>query len=133
MAIKDLKTTVQLSLNETNAIGANGTTVGADFDTAEFLSVTFGLSSTAYTDGTHTLALQESDDDVTYTTVPAAKLIGSLPAITSVTAALEVIETVGVFSNMRYIRPSIVSTGVTTGATVQILQIAGFERMASDA
>ena len=131
MAIQDLKTTIEVSLNETNAIGANGTTVGADFDTAAYLTVTFALMCTAYTDGTHTLTLDESDDDVTYTAVPAAKLIGSLPAITSVTAALEVIDTVGVFSNMRYIRPSIVSTGVTTGATVQIVQLAGLERMPS--
>jgi hypothetical protein len=134
MAIKDLKSTIDLVLNATVAVSATGSEDGGAVDTSNFLTLTFGLDCTAYTDGTHTLSLLESDDNgVTdaYAAVPAAALIGSYPSITAATADGASMGTVGLFSNKKWVKPVIVSTGVTTGATIEIVQINGLERMHS--
>jgi len=126
MAVRDQVTKFDGYQGDYAAISANTTTVGAIFDTADFeLGFSVLLSCPAWTDGTYTLKLEESDDSgmAGAVDVPAAKLIGSLPAVSAETADGGLLGKVGVFSNLRYIRVSIVSTGVTTGATVNITVI----------
>lgn len=100
----------------------NSTTAGATFDTADFeLGFSVLLSAPAWTDGTYTLKLEESDDAgmAGAVDIPAEKLIGSLPAVSAATVDGAALGKVGVFSNLRYIRVSVVSTGVTLGAFIR--------------
>ena len=125
MAIKDNKTITIATLNKSLAIVSNTTTNGTDVDTTSFLAVSYGLDCRIRTDGTYTLALLHSDDDGAtdaYAAIPAANLIGSYPSLTGVTAAEGVIGTVGVFGAKKWIRPTVVSTSVTTGGTVAVTQ-----------
>lgn len=57
----------------------NGTAV----DLTGYNSATFVVDAGAWTDGTHTLKAQESDDNSTWTDVAAEDLNGSFTAITS--------------------------------------------------
>ena len=53
--------------------------------------------------------------------IPAAKLIGSLPVVAAQTVNGVALGKVGVFSNLRYIRVSIVSTAfAASGATIAV-------------
>ena len=80
------------------------------------------LSAPVWVDGTYTLKLEESDDSgmAGAVDIPAAKLIGSLPAVAAATVDGAALGKVGVFSNLRYIRVSIVSTAfAASGATIR--------------
>ena len=84
-----------------------------------------------YTDGTYTPLLEE-DDDIgfgTATVVPADKIIGTTAgaAISGAQANGDVLPSIGVFSNKRYLRLSFVSTGTTTGATIAAIYQGGTE------
>lgn len=134
MATRDLKTTVQVSVNKHATISTSTTTNGTAVDTVGFLTLTYALTIPSRTDGTYALVLLQSDDDgVTdaYAAIPAANLIGSLPSLSAATTDGAAASTVGVFGNKRYVKPTIVSTSVTTGATAQVIQIAGLESIAS--
>lgn len=85
---------------------ANGTGV----DLANFDSATAVLVVGTITDGTHTPALQESDDNSTFTAVAAADLIGSLSVLASNTN-----QRVGYRGVKRYVRVAVTVAGATTG------------------
>lgn len=116
---------------EPQAISSNTTTTGAIIDTADFdMGIYFAVDIYAYTDGTFTLKIEDGDDsglsdaaDVSTTQL----VYGSLPALTAAIAEGGILAKEGIHSTKRYVRASIVSTGVTTGASVQVLAIAGAE------
>lgn len=72
------------------------------------------------TDGTHTPKLQESDDDVTYTDVAAADLIGSFANLAS-----NVNQRVGYIGAKRYVRAVSTVAGATTGGVYGALIVRG--------
>lgn len=124
MAVQDIRSNLKQSLGIYGAIASNTTTVGAIFDTADYeLGLMFGMAATAYTDGTYDLLIEESDDAgmAGATTVMGDQLIGSLPSVTAAVSNGDDLATVGVISNKRYIRVSVVSTGTTTGATLLVI------------
>jgi len=106
------------------AIASDTTTVGAIFDTADYeLGFSVLLSAPVWVDGTYTLKLEESDasDMAGAVDIPAVKLIGALPVVAAATVNGVALGKIGVFSNLRYIRVSIVSTDfAATGATIQV-------------
>ncbi len=123
MAIHDIKN----NLTQFNALSAviasDTTTAGAIFDTADYeLGFMVGLFAAAYTDGTYTVLIEESDDSGMSgaVTVSSDKIIGTQAdlTVTAVAATGDRIPTVGVFSNLRYVRVSVVSVSTTTGATI---------------
>lgn len=123
MPIADIRSDLDSRILLNAAISTDTTTVGAILDTANFdLGVMLSVLCTAYTDGTYTLLLEESDDSgmAGATTVTTEQLIGSLPALSALTANNVQAETVGFFSTKRYIRVSIVSTATTTGASILV-------------
>ena len=61
------------------------------------------------TNGTHTLKVEESDNDSDWTDVPANRLFGTLPAVTTATDD-RVLEQ-GVITEKRYIRAYVTVTG----------------------
>lgn len=128
MAIKE-KATKQIVINalEPQVIGSNTTTTGAivdmaDYDNGIYFAVDVGL----FTDGVYTLKLEDGDDSglSDAADIPAAQLVyGSLPAPAAAIAEGAALPKEGIFGNKRYVRASIVSTGVTTGATVSVKAI----------
>lgn len=108
------------------ALDGNETNAGAIFDSADFDGgVSFGCLITAYTDGAHAIIIHEGDDSglSDAALVGATKLIGALPSYSAIHANGGVVQMVGVHSTKRYLRASIVSTGVTTGAVGSIFAL----------
>lgn len=108
------------------ALDGNETNAGSILDTADFdAGVSFGCLITAYTDGDHAIIIHEGDDSglSDAAVVGAEKLIGALPSYDAIHANGDVVQMVGVHSTKRYLRASIVSTGVTTGATGSIFSL----------
>lgn len=127
MAVKDNVSALQFTKNDEISVSGNGTVEGNSIDTAHFEEgVCVFAYCTAYTDGTHNLSFTESDDNVTFTAVPAEKLIGS-GSVGAASAEGAALAKVGVFSNARYVKPAVVSTGVTTGATIDIFAVKSAE------
>lgn len=82
--------------------------LGYEAATVEFV---FG----AWTDGTHTGVIEESDDDGTYTAVASGDLIGDLPVVDAADED-NVVHTVGYRGHKRYIRAGGTVASATTGA-----------------
>ena len=104
------------------AIGTNTTTVGSIIDTADYdMGVAFFADVTAYTDGTYTFLFEDGDDSglSDAATVSTDKIIGSAVSLTAVTSGAFAGN--GLHSTKRYVRMSVVSTGTTTGATINAI------------
>ena len=123
MATKDINTILDVS-NAFNAavINSDTDTDGEFIDTKGFYGLTFAVESTAYTDGTYTLQVLESDTAAAPDfTVTAADFVIGAGSITAVDTPAKI----GYVGKKRYARIRIVSTGVTTGATLTALAIRG--------
>lgn len=98
---------------------ANGAGVDlAGYDSA-FLLVHFG----AWTDGTWTPKMQESDDNAAFTDVAAADLQGSFTAVSG-TAGQNTVQRVGYIGAKRYVRGVLTGTG-TTGVNAGMTVVRG--------
>ena len=106
-------------------ISSNTTTAGAIIDTQAFNTHLFAIRSSARTDGTFTPLVQEGDasDLSDAADVADADLVGT-EAGAAITAANKSAK-VGYKGSKRYIRLSIVSTSVTSGAHLSALCIQG--------
>jgi len=121
MAKFDLKSKLAAFRAGGLAITSDTSTASMSFDTADYdLGVMFTVAATDYTDGNYQLVLQESDDDIVFTDVPVEKIIGSADDITAATANGGTLSRLGLFSNDRYVRVNVVSTGVSTGANLEV-------------
>lgn len=118
MSIRDGVSSRQSDLIQIAAVSGNGTIDGESIDTQDFDEVAFYAAATAWVDGAHALNIQESDDDITFTDVAAAQIIGTEPVLGAATAEGAVMDKVGTFGTERFLRAQIVSTGVTTGADI---------------
>lgn len=110
---------------------AAATKTGATIDRFGYNALSVVFEFGAWTDGTFTPKLTESDDDSTYTDVAAGDLIAS-PISAQAIAAMssgsndDKVESVGYKGTKRYIRPVITVTGSpSTGALVAALGILG--------
>ena len=125
MAVKDIRSNLEIQPAFISAaISTDTTTAGAIIDTANYDDgIMFVVSCTAYTDGTYTPLIQDGDNSslTDAAAVADANLIGTEAgaALTAVTAAGDILPTIGVFGTKRYIRFSWVSTSTSSGATVQ--------------
>ena len=141
MAVRDNVTLNNILLNLAAAVTTDTTTAGAIVDTADQeRGVSFYLSASAYTDGTYKLILEEGNDsglsDATVVPVEKLILVDGLDAVndgvTAVTAANGKYVKVGIFSNKRYVRPSVVSTVTTSGATLNLVALVSPEILAAN-
>lgn len=124
MAVMDIRSNLQPQLAFNAGIVADTTTAGYIIDTADFdPGNVITLFASSYTDGNYEPLLEESDDAAMAGAVPLAddKLIGTEAgaAVSGAAALGDVLPSIGFHSNLRYVRLSIVSTGVTTGASIQ--------------
>ena len=116
---------------ELQVIGSNTTTEGAIIDTADYdMGVFFALLCGLFTDGVYTLKIEEGNDSglSDASVVSSGSLVyGTLPALSAATVEGAFMSKEAVISTKRYLRASLVSTDVTTGATLGILAIMGAE------
>jgi len=126
----DNRSQSQIILAQNDIISTDTTTLGSIIDTADFdKGITFALSSSLHSAGTFTLLIEEGDDSglSDASVVSGDQLIGTLPALTDVTAELDVLPDVGVISHKRFLRTSIVSTGASGANTIAVLAVEGVE------
>ena len=127
MSVKDIASNLEVIKIEDFAVSANGqlvSTVALDMADFEEGLVVAG-NCTSYTDGDHVIGFQESSDDGAsdpYADIAAEKIIGSDAGRTvdAVTADGDSEKKAGCFSTKRYIKITIDSTGVTTGAAITV-------------
>lgn len=84
-------------------------TGGADYTTVALFVVTTG----AVVDGSHAVAVQDSDDGSTWAAASAESLQGAVPTVGS-TDDDKVYE-IGYVGTRRYVRVNVVTTGATSG------------------
>jgi len=124
----DARSCIETKVVVDASIATNTTTVGTvvDLNNAAINS-TIGIdfNLTSYTDGVFTPLLEESSDNVTFTPVADENITDADDNQTG-QEALAVLSAVGKSElgyvlNKRYLRVSLVSTGVTTGAKAVVV------------
>lgn len=107
------------------AISSNTTTAGVIIDTQGYESLEFVIQSGAYTDGSYLPLIEESDDSGLSgsNAVDDEDLLG-LEASATIAAA-NTVKRIGYRGGKRYVRLSLVSTSVTSGATLGATAILG--------
>ena len=99
------------------AISSNTTTSGVAVDTQGYQGATFVLDCSAYTDGTYTPNIQESDVSGSGYTDVSDAFLTNLES-TAAVSAKDGVKAIGVLQHKRYLRVQLVSTGVSSGATL---------------
>lgn len=84
MALRDLKNNVAVSKSILPQLMATSVT-GSTIDMQGFDSLVVEIVAGAWTDGTHTFSVLESDDDSTYSAVADADLDGTEPVVDGAT------------------------------------------------
>jgi hypothetical protein len=114
-----------LVAKNTAAISSSTTTAGNIIDTQGYEGLEFFIQSGARTDGTYTPLLEESDaSDLSGSNQVADEDLVGLEADAAIAAA-NTVKRIGYVGHKRYVRLSIVSTGVTSGATIGATAILG--------
>lgn len=103
----------------------NGATVDRAGDDVYFRSVTFAVNAGVVTDGTHTVAVEDSDDGAAWAAASAAHVQGTAPAIGI--ANDEQVHEVGYAGPKRYVRITLTTAGATTGGLVDAVAILGVQ------
>lgn len=114
--MRDIKSNIKVFsgiLPQSLTAAANGT--GVDLQGYDKAAVVFHAGAIGGTTPSFTFAVQESDDNTTFTDVAAADLQGTAPVVTTTNAGVTV---VGYLGSKRYIRP-IAKT--VTGTTPTLL------------
>lgn len=104
------------------AISSSTTTTGNIIDTQGYTGIEFFLLVGARTDGTYTMSLEHGDDSgLSDAAAPSSDdVIGS-----AASSAANSVKRLGYVGNKRYVRCKVVSTTVTSGATVGALAVRG--------
>lgn len=102
---------------------------GSSADLQNFDGALIVIAAGAWTDGSHTFEVQESDDDATFTAVADADLQGSEPVVSSAGTAGQVYE-IGYVGNKRYIRVIATVASATVGAAYGALIVRGHPNVA---
>ena len=95
-------------------ITANTTTAGNSIDTKGFGSLTFSVELGARTDGSFLPLIQDSDDNVNFVSA-SQSLIGT--EAEALLNSANTCKTIGYIGKKRYVKLSLVSSGVSSGAT----------------
>ena len=105
---------------DTKAITIDTTIVGLIIDTKGFESLTFLFQSVSISDGTFTPKIEDGNaanlSDAA--DVSTDFLLGTIAGVTFTVADGDTAKEIGVISKKRFVRVSIVSTGVSAGGTL---------------
>jgi len=123
MAMKDLHNNVNAAISLTVA-ARTATTNGASVDLAGFNAAEVFVVTGTITDGTHTISLEESDDNTTFSTVAASNLLGSAPTITAPDD--DKVFRFGYVGGKRYVRVKTTVSGATSGGTYGAIVLRGY-------
>ncbi len=108
--MRDLKNNIDLAPSIAPAT-YNADADGTGVDLKGFMAAVIAFHPGTITDGTHAPKIQESDDDVTYTDVPADDQEGTLSNL-----ATDTLQRVGYKGGKRYVKAFVtVTPGVTGG------------------
>ncbi|SBW05841.1 conserved exported hypothetical protein [uncultured Alphaproteobacteria bacterium] len=121
--MRDLKNNISVVaslLPAARTASANGTSADLNGFGSAVAVVEFGTR----TDGTHTPALEESDDGTTFTAAAASDLLGSFTACSSASTD-EVVQRVGYIGSKRYIRVAMTVASATSGALSSAVIVLG--------
>ena len=126
MAMKDRHNTVSESVAFDSAtIGSNTTTTGATIDMNDvngFESLEVVVVVSSHTDGDFALSYDESDNGSSWAAAAADDVLGASSLVADGTGRL------GYVGKKQFARLSIVSTSVTTGATLAAVAVRGDAR-----
>lgn len=109
----------------TASITTNTTTVGRIIDMQGFSSAEFLIQAGNLIDGTYTPLIEEGDASnlSDASAVADSNLLGTEAAAVFIATNDHIVNKIGYIGNKRYIRLSIVSTGITTGGTVSSVMV----------
>jgi hypothetical protein len=102
------------------AISSDTTTAGAVVDCSGFDIVTFEIFSNAYTDGTYTPLINESDDSGMSGESAVADIDLTVTEADAAVDAANTVKYISYIGNKRYITCDIVSTSTSSGASVGV-------------
>ncbi len=88
---------------------------GAGVDLANYDAAAVVIHHGAWTDGTHTFEVQDSDDNATFAAVDDTLLDGAEPAVADATAE-DSTTVIGYHGVKRYVRLAVTVAGATTGS-----------------
>ena len=99
------------------AITTNTTTIGASVNVAESENYAFEfvVNSSTVIDGVYTLVLQDSPDDLVWTNVADEFLLDATDPVIFIVGDDNKIRSQGYNGHQPFVRPTLVSTGVTSG------------------
>lgn len=126
--MKDIKSDlgfVQSLAPAARTASANGTGVDLQGYNAALVVIDLG----AWTDGSHTFEVQESDDNSTFSAVADADLLGTEPVMDAADED-NTIHKIGYVGTKRYIRVATTVSGTTTGAVYGASVIRGHANVA---
>lgn len=114
------------------AISTSTTTNGIIVDRQGYEALEFVVFSATITDGTFTPLVEHSDayDLSGSAAVPDAELFGTEAGIAFVAADDNTVKRIGYAGNKRYVRLSLVSSGVSTGGTLGAVALKGAPHLA---
>lgn len=130
MALRDLTSNVDGEPSLAPAVhtaSANGATVDLRGSDSAVVVVHTG----AYTDGSHVITLEESDDDSTWTDVADADIQGTEPTVDAAGDADSVFQ-FGYIGEKRYVRVITTASGTTSGAAYGASVVRGHLHRAPD-
>lgn len=113
MTVRDLVSNVDVVQSLAPA-ARNATATGNSVDLRGYDSAMIMVSFGTWTDGTHTPSVQHSVDNVTFATVAASDLSGTLSAVSG-GAGSNSVQRVGYIGERRYVRVVMTVSGATTG------------------
>lgn len=114
--MRDVKNNLAVAHSLAPLLRTTGTANGTGVDLQGYESAMAVVHFGAYTDGTHTASLEESDASGSgYAAVAAGDLLGSFTAVAA-SGGANTIQTVGYRGRKRYVRVVMTSSGTTTGA-----------------
>lgn len=114
---RDMKNRSAVTVGRAAAsISSDTTTNVTGIDVSGKAAVVIDLFTGAYTDGTYTPNVQESDDNSTFTDVPSTHVVGAETAL----GAANTVVSIGVQTAKKYVRVQIVSASTSSGAVVGV-------------
>lgn len=123
MARNSLNVATRTANTTVNGTGVDKTDPSGGVD--GFTTCVMVVSAGPVTDGTHTVIIQDSDDNSSYGAAAAGDIQGGPIALTS--ASANTVAEIGYTGVKRYVRASVTTAGATSGGTFGALFILGGE------
>lgn len=118
MANRDIKNNIKQDIIFNGSIATDTLTDCVVLDMQGYnAGVMVALSASNYIDGSYSLSIEDSEDNVTFTAIALDKVIGDYTDTVTTANSLGDLATVGCFSTNRYLKVIITSTATSTAAS----------------